>query len=165
MSILNCNSVIRHQISASSALPDDPSSPSVYSKPTEYPPPKRSRKLPLKLKLRQAKGAQQPTVLEIERAIGAGIFRDRDVNSESGDKSSLFERNTVGEDEGSVKKKLSDVSEWLIDQTERTSRRAGKPILVSMFVWMIPIWMVGFAVASGIIQLPFQTPFLEDLIS
>ncbi|KAL0430270.1 UNVERIFIED_CONTAM: hypothetical protein Sradi_0653000 [Sesamum radiatum] len=74
-------------------------------------------------------------------------------------------RNSVGKSEGSVEKKLRETGEWLIERTERTSRAAGKQILVSMFVWMIPVWIFAFLVASGMVQLPFDTPFLEDLIS
>ncbi|KAL0463465.1 UNVERIFIED_CONTAM: hypothetical protein Slati_0234100 [Sesamum latifolium] len=74
-------------------------------------------------------------------------------------------RNSVGKSEGSVEKKLRETGEWLIERTERTSRAAGKQILMGMFVWMIPVWIFAFVVASGMVQLPFDTPFLEDLIS
>ncbi|PIN22144.1 hypothetical protein CDL12_05151 [Handroanthus impetiginosus] len=105
---------------------------------------------------------------KIERAIGAGIFRDRDVNSEAEEKTSLFDnllKNSVGRNEGSVEKKLRETGDWLNRQTQRTSRSAGKQILMSMFVWVLPIWVVAFLVAAGMIELPFITPFLEDIVS
>ncbi|KAL0424625.1 UNVERIFIED_CONTAM: hypothetical protein Sradi_0997300 [Sesamum radiatum] len=74
-------------------------------------------------------------------------------------------RNSVGKSEGSVEKKLRETGEWLIERSERASRAAGKQILMGMFVWMIPVWIFAFLVASGMVQLPFDTPFLEDLIS
>ncbi|KAL2235108.1 UNVERIFIED_CONTAM: hypothetical protein Sindi_1243000 [Sesamum indicum] len=74
-------------------------------------------------------------------------------------------RKSVGKSEGSVEKKLRETGEWLIERTERTSRSAGKQILMGMFVWMIPVWIFAFTVASGMVQLPFDIPFLEDLIS
>ncbi|GFP96644.1 hypothetical protein PHJA_001808500 [Phtheirospermum japonicum] len=108
--------------------------------------------------------------MEIERAIGAGIFRDRDdIDScSSEEKRSVFEnvmRNTVGEKEGPVEKKLRETGEWLLHQSENTSRAAGKQILVTMFVWVIPLWIFGFLIAAGILQLPFTNPFLQDLLS
>ncbi|KAK6134194.1 hypothetical protein DH2020_032050 [Rehmannia glutinosa] len=156
MAILNCNSITRPQILASSALPND-SSPST-SNPAHLKPnrlPKQNyKKIQEKLKQKQE---QQPSILEIERAIGAGE-----------ENSSLFGnilRNSVGENEGSVEKQLRETGEWLIDQTERTSRTAGKQILITMFVWIMPMWIFAFLVAAGVVHLPFSTPFLEDLIS
>lgn len=146
---------------ASSARPNDSSSPSLSQKP-------RITNIKADYKGKQK---QQQQILEIERAIGAGIFRDRDVNSEAaaaGEKASLFDnilRNSVGKNEGPVEKRLRETGEWLLHQTETTSRTAGKQILVSIFVWMIPLWISAFLVASGALRLPFNTPFLEDLIS
>ncbi|KAK6134183.1 hypothetical protein DH2020_011833 [Rehmannia glutinosa] len=169
MAILNCNSITRPQILASSALPND-SSPSTsnhaHLKPNRLPK-QNYKKIQEKLKQKQE---QQPSILEIERAIGAGIFRDSDTNrqAEREENSSLFGnilRNSVGENEGSVEKQLRETGEWLIDQTERTSRSAGKQILITMFVWIMPMWIFAFLVAAGVVHLPFSTPFLDDLIS
>ncbi|KAI3466966.1 hypothetical protein Pfo_023629 [Paulownia fortunei] len=167
MAILNFHSITKLQILASSALPND-SSPSLSHHPHLKPnklPKANYKKLQEKLKQKQE---QQPSILEIERAIGAGIFRERDINSEAEEKTSLFDnmlRNSVGKSEGSVEKKLRETGEWLIDQTERTSRSAGKQILMTMFLWIMPMWMFAFLVASGVVQLPFDTPFLVDLLS
>ncbi|XP_073279609.1 probable NAD(P)H dehydrogenase subunit CRR3, chloroplastic [Primulina huaijiensis] len=115
---------------------------------------------------KKLKRRNRSSILEIERAIGSGIFRDSD--GESDGKSRLFDNllgNTVGKSEGSAEKKLRETGEWLVDQTERTSRSAGKQILMTMFLWILPMWIVAFLVVSGVVQLPFTTPFLEDVIS
>ncbi|KAH6827753.1 ENTH/ANTH/VHS superfamily protein [Perilla frutescens var. hirtella] len=68
-------------------------------------------------------------------------------------RSSLFDnimRNSVGEKEGDVEKRLRETGEWLVHQTETTSRSAGKQILTSVFVWVIPLWITAFLVASGV---------------
>ncbi|KZV28705.1 hypothetical protein F511_12573 [Dorcoceras hygrometricum] len=74
---------------------------------------------------KKLKRGNQLSVLEVERAIGSGIFRDSD--GESDGRSRLFDNmlgNTVGKSEGSMEKKLRETGEWLVDQTERTSRSA-----------------------------------------
>ncbi|CAL5428332.1 unnamed protein product [Camellia sinensis] len=78
----------------------------------------------LQLKQKQQK-QKQPSVAEIEKVIGAGVFRDRDTsnrNSEQG--KTLFDSifsNSVGESEGPVERKLRETGEWIIDRTERSS--------------------------------------------
>jgi len=41
---------------------------------------------------------------------------------------------------------------------------AGKSILIAVFKWVLPVWVLMFLVASGAIKLPFGIPFLDDLI-
>lgn len=41
---------------------------------------------------------------------------------------------------------------------------AGDKILKVMFIWILPLWILSFFVASGSIKLPFSTPLLDDLI-
>ncbi|KAL2545953.1 chlororespiratory reduction 3 [Forsythia ovata] len=163
---LNCLSITRPYIIASS-IPNDPS-PSLPPHSNSLPitnnktPPQFHQQEKLKRKQRQ------PSVAEIERAIGAGIFRDNDANRESNRNKNLFDSiltNSVGKDEGSVEKKLRETGEWIIDQTERTSRSSGKQILMTVFLWVLPMWIFAFLVASGILQLPFSSPFLDDIIS
>ncbi|KAL2454408.1 chlororespiratory reduction 3 [Abeliophyllum distichum] len=163
---LNCLSISRPYIIASS-IPNDPS-PSLPPHPNSLPrtnnktPPQFHQQEKLKRKQRQ------PSVAEIERAIGAGIFRDNDTNRELNRNKNLFDSiltNSVGKDEGSVEKKLRETGEWIIDQTERTSRSYGKQILMTVFLWVLPMWIFAFLVASGILQLPFSSPFLDDIIS
>ncbi|CAL5428328.1 unnamed protein product [Camellia sinensis] len=136
----------------------------------------------LQLKQKQQK-QKQPSVAEIEKVIGAGVFRDRDTsnrNSEQG--KTLFDSifsNSVGESEGPVERKLRETGEWIIDRTERSSNSIelilewgsrvivcfwGKNILMAVFQFVLPIWILSFLVASGIVKLPFSTPFLDDLI-
>lgn len=111
----------------------------------------------------------KPSVAEIERAIGAGVFRDRDTDSGSEQSKTLFDSilsNSIGKSEGSVEKKLRETGEWILDRTEGSSSSgsAGKQILKGVFLLILPMWMLSFLVASGLIKLPFDTPFLDDLI-
>ncbi|CAI9785460.1 unnamed protein product [Fraxinus pennsylvanica] len=119
---LNYLSITRPYIIASS-LPNDtpPSLPHSNSLPrtNNSTPPQFHQQEKLKRKQRQL------SVAEIERAIGAGIFRENDTNRESEVNKHLFDSilaNSVGKDEGSAEKKLRETGEWIIDQTERTSR-------------------------------------------
>ncbi|XP_071690088.1 probable NAD(P)H dehydrogenase subunit CRR3, chloroplastic [Rutidosis leptorrhynchoides] len=108
-----------------------------------------------------------PSVAEIERAIGAGIFKDRDINRESEPEKTLFDSilsNSIGRTEGDVEKKLRETGEWILDQTEGSSRSPGKNILKVVFLWILPVWIVSFLVASGVVKLPFVSPYLDDLI-
>lgn len=41
---------------------------------------------------------------------------------------------------------------------------AGKNILIAVFQWVLPAWVLMLLVASGTIKLPFSIPFLDDLI-
>uniref|UniRef100_A0A5B7C245 NAD(P)H dehydrogenase subunit CRR3, chloroplastic n=1 Tax=Davidia involucrata TaxID=16924 RepID=A0A5B7C245_DAVIN len=110
---------------------------------------------------------KQPSIAEIERAIGAGIFRDRDTSNSDSEQKTLFDTifsNSIGKTEGSVEKKLRETGEWIIDRSESASRSAGKKILKFVFLWILPMWIFSFLVASGLIRLPFSTPFLDDLI-
>ncbi|XP_052204238.1 probable NAD(P)H dehydrogenase subunit CRR3, chloroplastic [Diospyros lotus] len=110
----------------------------------------------------------QPSVAEIERAIGAGVFRDRDTsNRNSEQRKTLFDSilsNSIRKSEGSVERRLRETGEWIIDRTEKESNSAGKSILMAVFQWILPIWILSFLVASGIIKLPFSIPLLDDLI-
>ncbi|XP_022882064.1 probable NAD(P)H dehydrogenase subunit CRR3, chloroplastic [Olea europaea var. sylvestris] len=164
---LNFLSITRPHVIASS-LPNDrphlPPHPNSLPRTNNSTPPQFHQQEKLKPKQKQ----RQSSIAEIERAIGAGIFRENDTNRESEGNKNLFDSiltNSVGKDEGSVEKKLRETGEWIIDQTERTSRSSGKQILMTVFLWVLPMWIVAFLVASGILQLPFSTPFLDDIIS
>lgn len=68
------------------------------------------------------------SVAEIERAIGAGIFRDRDTSRNAKESKTLFDSilmDSVGENEGDVEKKLRQTGEWLIHKTQPASASAG----------------------------------------
>ncbi|PSR88142.1 NAD(P)H dehydrogenase [Actinidia chinensis var. chinensis] len=117
---------------------------------------------------RKQQKQKQPSIAEIERVIGAGAFKDRDTtNRDSEQNKSVFDAilsNSVGKTEGSVERKLRETGEWIIDRTERKSNSAGKNILVAVFQWVLPLWILSFLVASGVVKLPFSAPFLDDLI-
>ncbi|KAL3751217.1 hypothetical protein ACJRO7_012096 [Eucalyptus globulus] len=66
--------------------------------------------------------------------------------------------------ESSVERNLRETGEWIVDQTERRPASAGKSILIAVFKWVLPVWVLMFLVASGAIKLPFGIPFLDDLI-
>ncbi|KAA8532549.1 hypothetical protein F0562_032635 [Nyssa sinensis] len=138
-------------------------------------PPQNNRKPPVRRintapppTIQQQQQQKQPSIAEIERAIGAGIFRDRDTSNVNSEQSkTLFDTifsNSIGKTEGSVEKKLRETGEWIIDRSENASRSAGKKILTFVFLWILPMWILSFLVASGLIRLPFSTPFLDDLI-
>ncbi|XP_055819307.1 probable NAD(P)H dehydrogenase subunit CRR3, chloroplastic [Solanum dulcamara] len=118
----------------------------------------------LKSQTRVEQNERKLSVAEIERAIGAGIFRDRDTSrSHVKEKKTLFDSilsNSVGENEGDVEKKLRQTGEWLIHKTQPTSASAGKQILVAVFQWILPMWILAFLLASGMLNLPF----LDDLL-
>ncbi|PIA26603.1 hypothetical protein AQUCO_09100044v1 [Aquilegia coerulea] len=109
---------------------------------------------------------QQPSVSEMERAIGAGIFRDRDSRG-SGEKQTLFDllSNTpISQPEGPIEKKLRETGEWILDATEGPSRSAGHGILMTVCLKILPVWLLFLLIASGLFKLPFNNPALEDLI-
>ncbi|XP_010527790.1 PREDICTED: probable NAD(P)H dehydrogenase subunit CRR3, chloroplastic [Tarenaya hassleriana] len=93
--------------------------------------------------------SDKPSVIQIERAIGAGSYRD----SESGEKEG---RNTVldgilmgnaNKFESPLEKKLRELSEAFVARTESRFRSN-----------------VSLLVACGVVKLPFSLPFLDDLI-
>ncbi|CAK9178707.1 unnamed protein product [Ilex paraguariensis] len=169
MASINFISMPKTRILASS-LPNN-TSPSLppHTKPnsrrqTTSPPPP----LTVEPKQRQKQQQNQPSIAEIERAIGAGTFRDRDTSGgDSEQNQTMFDvifSNSIGKTEGSVEKKLRETGEWIIDRTETSSRSDGKRILLIVFLGVLPMWILSFLVASGIIKLPFSSPFLDDLI-
>ncbi|CAI9096026.1 OLC1v1032088C1 [Oldenlandia corymbosa var. corymbosa] len=142
------SSSIPHQASSSSSSPNSAS-------PVQLPPQSLQKLQNQQLKPKQKKDNNTPTILEIERAIGAeeneGIFE------------TIFSR-TIGKTEGPIEKQLRETGEWINDKTERQLRAAGKPILMFMYQWILPMWILAFCIASGIIKLPFHNAFLDDLL-
>lgn len=121
-----------------------------------------------KRKLVQKRKRKRPSVAEIERAIGAGPFKDRDTSNRKSEKNkTLFDKLlsiSIGETEGKVEKKLRETGEWIIDRTEKAPKSTGRNILVAVFVGFLPLWMLSLLVAVGVVKLPFSSPFLDDLI-
>ncbi|KAK7273875.1 hypothetical protein RIF29_14939 [Crotalaria pallida] len=158
------NISINKTIIASATLPQksDPSSP----KQTNAPQPSLSATKTVttpssKNKLRN--GPMRPSVVEIERAVGAGSFRDAEPR-EVDKKTSMIDWFLGQAVEGAVEKKLRTTGEWLANNPEKKVRSSGKSIVMFMFQWMLPIWAISLLVASGAIKLPFSSPFLDDLI-
>ncbi|KAK9050304.1 hypothetical protein SSX86_030724 [Deinandra increscens subsp. villosa] len=161
LALTSISSINRPPILSSLSERSNPpeSKPKVRRMNTTIPPQPPSGKQPMEKK---------PSVAEIERAIGAGVFKDRDINSrESEQEKTMFDQilsNSIGKTEGDVEKKLRETGEWIIDQTEGPSRSTGKNILKAVFLWILPLWILSFLVVTGVIKLPFISPFLDDLI-
>ncbi|XP_061357322.1 probable NAD(P)H dehydrogenase subunit CRR3, chloroplastic [Gastrolobium bilobum] len=110
-------------------------------------------------------GPPPPTVIQIERIVGAGSFRDGDPDTGDTDvRKSVFDLFLGQALEGPVEKKMRKTGEWLSANAETRFRSNGKRIMMFMFQWMIPIWFIAFLVACGAIKLPFSSPFLDDLL-
>ncbi|XP_057527563.1 probable NAD(P)H dehydrogenase subunit CRR3, chloroplastic [Amaranthus tricolor] len=110
----------------------------------------------------------QPSVAEIERAIGAGIYRDHDPASDTTtEKKSVVDAvlsNSIGKTEGETEKALRQTGEWISGQSEKTTRTYGKKILEIMFLWIAPAWLLLLLVATGAVKLPFSFSALDDLL-
>ncbi|GLT24854.1 hypothetical protein SLA2020_000210 [Shorea laevis] len=114
----------------------------------------------------QQRRPQQPSIVQIERAIGAGSFRDADSSDMDGRKT-IFDGLlpiTTGKFEGAVEKQLRETGEWISTNTEAKFRSSGKMILMFVLKWMLPIWTLSLLVASGVIKLPWTSSLLDDLI-
>uniref|UniRef100_A0A7N0UEG8 Uncharacterized protein n=1 Tax=Kalanchoe fedtschenkoi TaxID=63787 RepID=A0A7N0UEG8_KALFE len=80
-----------------------------------------------------AKQQRKPSLMEIERAIGAGKFKDRNL-SEKEENKTMFDSlllDAMREDDSEVQKKLRETGEWIADGTENAARSSGKLILLS----------------------------------
>ncbi|KAK4596760.1 hypothetical protein RGQ29_014695 [Quercus rubra] len=115
----------------------------------------------------QKQKRKQPSIEEIERAISAGRYRDIDAKElEELDKSKfdLASMSFGDKFESPVEKKLRETGESLETWTQTWFRDSGKNVLMFVFQWVIPIWTLSILVASGLIKLPFNNPFLDDLL-
>ncbi|PON87378.1 hypothetical protein TorRG33x02_168700 [Trema orientale] len=110
---------------------------------------------------RHAPNPRQLSVIEIERAIGAG----RDLEEEEDAKFDISMLNFPGKFEMPLQKRIRESSEWITDRTERAIRLSGKRILMVTIMWILPIWTFSLLVASGAIKLPFSNQFLDHLIT
>ncbi|CAL9089230.1 probable NAD(P)H dehydrogenase subunit CRR3, chloroplastic isoform X2 [Musa acuminata AAA Group] len=107
---------------------------------------------------------QQPSVAEVQKAIGVvdDPFRSPDGASSSSSSSSPF----LGflQDESPAERKLRKAAEWVVDSTEAQAQ-SGQRILLLVCLNILPVWLLLLLVASGVVKLPFDLPFWNDLIS
>ncbi|KAJ3709293.1 hypothetical protein LUZ61_012998 [Rhynchospora tenuis] len=105
----------------------------------------------------------QPSISEIERAIG--VPPDQPVHSPSHINSSimdLLENSPIGR-EGPAEKALREAAEKFTLHAEAHTASAHRFVL-ELFLKMLPIYVLAMAVASGWIKLPFDVPFIDELI-
>ncbi|KAI9170005.1 hypothetical protein LWI28_020969 [Acer negundo] len=109
---------------------------------------------------------KQLSIMEMERAIGAGTFREnqpRDL-----DKNKIVFNGILpdfsGMFEGPLEKQIRNTGEWVATTTEQGIRSSRKGILMVVMQWILPIWTLSLLLASGAVKLPFSTPFLDNLI-
>ncbi|XP_018826616.1 probable NAD(P)H dehydrogenase subunit CRR3, chloroplastic [Juglans regia] len=163
MYCLSCLSITKPLAFAS--LPQNDSPPPIQTTHTTKPPMRRPT--PSTLPRTQQRKRQQPSIAEIERAIGAGRYRDIDARELKEEQEAEFDFISLsfsGKFEGPVEKKLRETGEWLDTWTETEFRASGKKILMVTFQWILPIWMFFLLIACGVIKLPFSSPFIDDLI-
>ncbi|CAJ1932516.1 unnamed protein product [Sphenostylis stenocarpa] len=111
-------------------------------------------------------GPPKPSVMQMQRILGAGSFRDTEPAPLPGSDMrktvmDLFLGQAI---EGRVQKKIRETGEWLDANAESKITSSRKTILLIMVQWMLPIWTILLLIASGAIKLPFSNPFLDDLL-
>ncbi|KAJ6803274.1 uncharacterized protein M6B38_254185 [Iris pallida] len=114
---------------------------------------------------------KQPSVAEVRRAIGVDSADDfsspRNSSSSSSSPTSFMDflaSTPIGQVEGPVERTLRQTAEWFADQTEANAK-SGQKILIVVCLKILPVWLVLLLLASGVVKLPFDVPFIEDLIS
>ncbi|KAF3776029.1 hypothetical protein EJ110_NYTH49254 [Nymphaea thermarum] len=67
---------------------------------------------------------KRPSVSDVELAIGAGKFRDRDFrpNKESPGFIDIVQSSPIGQEESDVERRLRGVGEWMVQKTEGEGR-------------------------------------------
>uniref|UniRef100_A0A0F7H0T8 Chlororespiratory reduction 3 n=1 Tax=Pelargonium hortorum TaxID=4031 RepID=A0A0F7H0T8_PELHO len=137
------------------SLPDNSQPPQT----TNTPPRPRRNQQP-----QRPKPKPKPTLIQMQRAIGAGSYRDTDTPSSDAEvKKTEYDGLlpiTTGQFETPVEESLRKTGEWLV---QRTSRAPGKGLLLFVLKYILPIWTLSLLVGTGIVKLPFSTPFLDDL--
>uniref|UniRef100_A0A0F7H0T5 Chlororespiratory reduction 3 n=1 Tax=Pelargonium citronellum TaxID=73188 RepID=A0A0F7H0T5_9ROSI len=135
--------------------------------PTTNPPAKtslpRTKNTPPRPKKKQQPQRTRPSLLQMERAIGAGSYRDGDTGTDAEVKKTEYDGLlpiTTGQFETPVEDTLRKTGEWLV---RKTPRSPGKGMLLFVLKWILPIWTLSVLVGIGIVKLPFSTPFLDDL--
>ncbi|CAH2045876.1 unnamed protein product, partial [Thlaspi arvense] len=146
------------------SLANDPPSSPLPSKPTKKPTNVRTVTGNQNQQLRRQRRDKKPSIAQIERAFGAGSYRDSEGEM---DMNTVFDELLLGHAnkfEGKLEKKLREIGEIFVDRTESKLRSSGKPVLMFTIQWILPIWILSLLVACGVIKLPFSLPLLDDLI-
>ncbi|KAG1346996.1 putative NAD(P)H dehydrogenase subunit CRR3, chloroplastic [Cocos nucifera] len=117
---------------------------------------------------RRTKGSpprKQPSVAEVERAIGVASDPFQSSSSSSSSPFLDFVSSTpIGQAEGPTERKIRETAEWVVDHTEAHAR-SGQRILMMMSLKILPVWLLLLLFASGVVKLPFDLPFMDDLIT
>ncbi|XP_031275006.1 probable NAD(P)H dehydrogenase subunit CRR3, chloroplastic isoform X1 [Pistacia vera] len=116
-------------------------------------PPSRKPKIPRKNNSQQQKQLQ---LMEIERAIGAGTFRDNEPRDLEKQKKIVFNGilpDLSGVFEGPVEKQLRETGEWFSSHTEKRLRSSRKGILMLLIKWILPIWTLSLLLALAATKL------------
>ncbi|KAJ6771847.1 putative proteinD(P)H DEHYDROGENASE SUBUNIT CRR3 CHLOROPLASTIC-RELATED [Salix koriyanagi] len=141
---LSCHSITR-TLAVSASLPSNTNSPSPQSntdpKPPSLPVPttrsattKSTTTLqPPRKKNVQNKLQQQLDLMRIERAVGAGSYRDyeKPIDQEKEKEKKKKKKVSGFMEEGPVEKKLRETGEWVITKTEGGFRSNGTSFLVT----------------------------------
>ncbi|BAT84688.1 NAD(P)H dehydrogenase subunit [Vigna angularis] len=108
----------------------------------------------------------KPSVMQMQRIVGAGSFRDTEPLPLPGSdmRKTVMDLFLGQAMEGRVQKKMRETGEWLDANAESKITSSRKGILLFMVQWMLPIWTILFLIAFGAIELPFGNPFLDDLL-
>ncbi|CAH8266430.1 unnamed protein product [Arabidopsis lyrata] len=117
-----------------------------------------------KQQLRKQRRGNKPSIAQIERAFGAGSYRDSEGEM---DMNTVFDELLLGHAnkfESKLEKKLREIGEIFVARTEPKLRSSGKPVLMFTLQWILPIWIMSLLIACGVIKLPFSLPLLDDLI-
>ncbi|XVF85399.1 hypothetical protein PTKIN_Ptkin17bG0115000 [Pterospermum kingtungense] len=170
MACLSCSSISMPKAVVAlpfASLTNNPSSPPQEIKADPKPKTRTRPARRRRQRLQHQQKPQPPSIIQIERAIGAGSFRDADSSDLEQSRRTIFDGLlpvTSGKFEGAIEKKLRETGEWIGSRTEATFRSSGKRILLVVLQWILPIWTFSLLVASGAIKLPFSTPLIDDLI-
>ncbi|GAB4828748.1 hypothetical protein Ancab_018417 [Ancistrocladus abbreviatus] len=103
-------------------------SPPLPSQPKPKPPPP-PRLRSTRLAPQKTVEPNRPSVAEIERAIGAGVFRDASPSDPEAKSMSFFDTvlsKSIGKTEGSLERTLRETGEWVNTETERAARSSGR---------------------------------------
>ncbi|KMZ70119.1 hypothetical protein ZOSMA_1G00900 [Zostera marina] len=117
------------------------------------------------MKEKKKKKKQGPSVFEIQKAIG--VFDDnqrKQKNSTGNTLVDMLASTPIGQKENSIERKIREFSEWVVKQTEPVVLANQKKILI-LCLKILPVWIFFLLIASGVLKLPFQTPFLDNLFS